>query len=220
MARKLILITYNGGPSNYLPGVEKDRKSYLGYFKSRAGGSYMSNEIVEFHNDPLLSATLLDATIHVAITKQNVKNLIVVFCGHGYDTPDHNTMMTLGPNCACSMSHFAKISQGACTLFIADCCRTVLPTINSMVTSVNPLFNIAYATKHGCFALENVNGGLYSQKLMRSGNLLQILRGRNNYSIDKTHDLTSIFVVKDSSRIQQPEIIGGQISQITFSYII
>lgn len=37
MLRRLILITYNGGPSNYLPGVEKDRITYLDYFKSKTG---------------------------------------------------------------------------------------------------------------------------------------------------------------------------------------
>lgn len=217
MSRRLILITYNGGPSNYLPGVEKDRIAFLKYFKSRAGGSYSFSEIKEFHNDSELTTTLLDTTIQLLITKEKVNFLTIVFCGHGYGISNGNTILCLGPQISCSVMKLSQICQNVPTLLITDCCRKIYKRdFRSFV--VSNFFNVAYATGLGGFALEDRNGGVYSQKLIKAS-LAKTRFGTNPYySVSEVHSLASSFVYSETDGEQHPEVKGLQINNILFSF--
>lgn len=217
MARKLILITYNGGHSNYLPGVEKDRIAFLKYFKSRIGGSYSPSEIKEFHNNAQLTSTLLDTTIQLLITKEKVDFLTIVFCGHGYGISNGNTILCLGPKLSCSVMGLSQICRNVPTLLITDCCREIDKRFfKSFVVSNS--FNVAYATELGGFAFENRNGGIYSQKLIKAGCAKPLFGKKPYYSISEVHSLASSFVYSKTDREQHPEIKGHQINNILFSF--
>lgn len=217
MARKLILITFDGGPSNFLPGVEKDRCAYLDYFKSQTGGSYTQNEIMEFHNDSMLTATLFDTTISALITHQKVRHLTIVFCGHGYGATNGDTFMKFSPVFDCSVARVATACTGAETLLITDCCRKVQRYVMKMQRISNPSFNVTFATEFDQFAREDSKGGIYTQNLIKAGNIKQLPPPSKDYSIASVHSLASVWmsITKDP---QNPQIYGNQIASIIFSH--
>lgn len=217
MARKLIIITYDGGPSNFLPGVEKDRIAYLQYFKSRAGGSYTQDEIIEFQNDPMLTATFFDTTIDTLINRQDVRQLTIVFCGHGYGASNGNTFMILSPQLTCSVKRIADACTGVETLLITDCCRNVQLSVPKQYHISNPHFNVTYATEFNQFAREDNKGGIYSQHLIKAGNAFQLPSPRKDYSIASVHRLAS-FWMAHTSVPQRPQISGAQVGIIRFSH--
>lgn len=218
MSRKVILITYNGGPANFLPGVEKDRRTYLEYFKSRTGGAYTSNEIIEFQNDPMLTVTFFDTIIRGLINQQGITHLVIVFCGHGYEATNGNTFLVLSPQLTCSVQRISTLCTGAETLLITDCCRCIGPVAIKRFHIGNPLFNVAYATDHGQFALEDKKGGIYTRQLIKAGHCIQFPNPHKPYPISSVQRLASIWTLSATEETQHPQINGVQINNLIFSY--
>ena len=215
MSRRLILITYNGGPSNYLPGVEKDRIAYLDYFKSKTGGLYVDNEIIEFHNSTILTGTYLSSKIQLLVTKENVDFLTVVFCGHGYGLSNGDTVMVLGPHLSCSVMSLSQICRNVTTLLITDCCRTSLVRV-AKPYALSRCFNATFATRIGKFAFENNDGGIYTQHLLKTARIKQFFK--NDYSIGNVHAQAAVKVFSSTNRQQSPEITGNYTDNICFSF--
>lgn len=218
MSRKLILITYDGGPANFLPGVEKDRHAYLDYFRSHTGGAYTSSEIIQFRNDPMLTATLLEKTVRRLIKHQGVTQIVIVFCGHGFDITNGNTFLLLNSNQTCSVQRISTICSGVETLLITDCCRCVASVAIKRFQICNPLFNIAYATDHGQFALEDNKGGIYTQQMIKAGHGVQFPNPRKYHPISNVQKLASVWTYIETEKAQHPQIFGAQIKNIVFSY--
>lgn len=216
MSRKLILITYDGGPSNFLPGVEKDRVAYLRYFKSKVGGSYTNSEIIEYHNNLQLTGTFLKTVIRLLITRESVGNLIIIFCGHGYCASNGNTFLQLSPQLTCSVMRLSRMCQGTNTLLVTDCCRNVLANSIKPFTLGNT-FNVTFATECGSFAMEDSNGGLYSQNLIKAGRVIQLPHPPADYSIASVHRMAALWLSAATNNQQKAEIFGPQITQFIFS---
>lgn len=215
MLRRLILITYNGGPSNYLPGVEKDRIAYLDYFKSKTGGLYSDNEIIEFHNSTKLTCTFLSTKIQLLVSREYVDFLTIVFCGHGYGLSNGDTVMVLGPSLSCSVMNLSRICQNVTTLLISDCCRASLLRVAKPYV-LGSLFNVAFAARVGEFALEDKEGGIYTQHLIKTARIKQI--AKKNYSISNVHAQAAVKVYTSTGKQQRPEITGPCIDSIGFSF--
>lgn len=217
MSRKLILITYDGGPSNFLPGVDKDRVAYLRYFKSRVGGSYTNTEIIEYHNNPQLTGAFFETVIQALITRESVSSLIIVFCGHGYCTSNGNTFLLLSPQLTCSVMQLSRMCQGTNTLLITDCCRNIQVNLIKPFVLGNT-FNVTFSTECGSFAMEDSNGGLYSQELIKAGRGIQPPHPSTNYSIASVHRLAALWLSAATNKQQEAEIFGPQVTQFIFSH--
>lgn len=217
MSRKLILITYDGGPSNFLPGVEKDRIAYLGYFKSRVGGSYTNSEIIEYHNNLQLTGTFLETVIRLLITRESVSSLIIVFCGHGYCASNGNTFLQLSPQLTCSVMRLSRMCQGTNTLLITDCCRNIQVNLIKPFVLSNT-FNVTFSTECGGYAMEDSNGGLYSQELIKAGRAIQLPHPPADYPIASVHRLAALWLNAATNNQQKAEIFGPQVTQFIFSH--
>lgn len=216
MARHLLLITYDGGPSNFLPGVERDHENYLRFFKSSVGGSYQNQEIVDICN--VCSHTYLD-TLIASIRQHDMAPVwLIVFSGHGHGRTNGDSVMSMGPNFDCSVDRLMRMLCPNPCLVIADCCRKIEATFPKYKSFLKANFNIAFATAFDDFAVEDDSGGLYTQSLLKSSRFL-ILKRQTTQAICVVHQHASALVYVKTSRGQHPEIIGNEITSIPFAFV-
>lgn len=123
MRRKLVLIIDHGEDGN-LKGVNIDRDNYLAFFKSDEGGAWEDEEISVYPDNFNLGAF---RTINRARAFRNeaYDYILIVFCGHGEETPNHILKYELHPGIYSSLNEIQDAVGDSRCLFIADSCRYI-----------------------------------------------------------------------------------------------
>lgn len=138
MNKKILLVGNNDG----LPGVKIDLENYKNYFKSKTGGEWREDEIIQKLNpkkDDLIN--LIDT-----LKASKLEFLIVIFSGHGGMKRD--TVLELNANGELfSESRFKDISKKQVT--ILDCCRAYLQPLTEAVENMRRVksFNADSSTR-------------------------------------------------------------------------
>lgn len=208
--RRLVIITNNGGPSNYIGGVNVDLKNYSQFFRSNEGGAWDEEEI--YCPEPN-SFTPLD--LYRYIQEQETKNHIdfwlIVFLGHGFNYQG-NVMFEFTPNDkdCCSEADIRHWTSNSRCLMISDSCHKELKyktggkiyeneqrsfssaeklerkefkeCYNKQLITIPPgSFSSYYAASDSQCAGENEQGGFYTQCLLACAKKMY------NNTVDKTY---------------------------------
>lgn len=146
MNRRLILIFNEGGKTNRLAGVSKDRDALLRYFYSAKGGAWEDSETHVFFND--CTKSKLREHIQFWRNAGDIKYWVIVFSGHGYATI-YDTYLELSTNQDCGVKEIQQMLFGHKCLLIADSCRTLLEeTIEDAANSYERLFSSQTGTAY------------------------------------------------------------------------
>ncbi|TGX82113.1 hypothetical protein E5358_08630 [Palleniella muris] len=119
--RRLLIIPNDGGTGNHLNGVAKDIENTVSFFTSNEGGAWETSEIVRLPNRPLLSVVktaLYDA-------RKTADYVLVIFTGHGYETPDGIIKFELNNLASISIGDIRSVISPVPLLIIGDCCRVI-----------------------------------------------------------------------------------------------
>ena len=200
MNRKAILIFNNGGPSNYLPGVEIDKSNYLKFLKSAEGGAWEDSEIKVYDNS--CDKELLLAYINFIRLTEPIGYWLIIFSGHGYVNAQNETILELSPGKECSIQEIKKSTDNTRRLLIVDSCRLVIHSISESLKRerelfsdmtpgalyrercrdlymdqlekvYSPSFNVAYAAEYNqCAKDDDTTGGYYSGELLNAASSL------------------------------------------------
>lgn len=121
--RRLVLIFNDGGKSNNLAGVSKDRDALLEYFYSAEGGAWEKSETQVYFND--CTKNILREHINFWRNAASIKYWVIVFSGHGYATSS-DTYLELSSDDCCGIKEIQQMLYGNKCLLIADSCRVLL----------------------------------------------------------------------------------------------
>lgn len=139
MNRRLILIFNEGGKTNRLAGVSKDRDALLKYFYSAEGGAWEDSETQVFFND--CTKSKLQEYIQFWRNAEDIKYWVIVFSGHGYATI-YDTYLELSTNQDCGVKEIQQMLFGNKCLLIADSCRVLLnETVEDAAITSERLFS-------------------------------------------------------------------------------
>ena len=215
MTRRLIIIAEDGTPANFLVGVGRDYHSLIQFFKSKEGGAYTDKEMFLCHN--CCSIAFLQTAIQLNITGTGIDKLIVVFCGHGYGLPSGDFAICFNNGQQLLYSQIMKMCGNIPTLFIADCCRVVLSDFQNRKPLFGTTFNTITSCAHAEFSHESDEGGIYTQRLIKSANLHSI-KNVSPIAISPVHRLARIWTYIRTKKLQHAQIGGMQIDYFLFSY--
>lgn len=191
MKRTLILISNDGGRSNFLPGVAHDVANYYNFFHSDNGGAWENEEIVRF--DSNLTKAHLRSTLLSMIC--DFDYFLIVFVGHGYADEYGHTVLELSPGNDSPLYEIETLLSSKKYLIIVDSCRKILnyrdggqlmeqrdfstlsqsslhreacrKYYNNMIANANDSSHVvSYATSLDQCANDTQRGGLYSYTLV------------------------------------------------------
>lgn len=214
MTRRLIIIAEDGTPANFLNGVERDYHSLIQFFKSKEGGAYTGKEMILFHN--CCSIEILQSAIQLDITGEGIDKLIVLFCGYGYGLPSGDFAIRFNNGQQLLYSDIMKMCGNISTLFIADSCRVVLSNFQNNPPSFGTTFNTITSCAHAEFCHETDEGGIYTQRLIKSANMHSI-KNVSPIAISTVHRLARIWTYIRTNKLQHAQIGGMQIDYFLFS---
>ncbi len=133
MKRHLFLIINNGGETNPLPNVARDKTNYLDFFQSPEGGYWNydrdknDKDITVYENDFTLN--ILSENIRFQKNIQAPYDyIVIVFCGHGFSENGEKWIEakpTDKKGDHISLSQIKEVCHGIRTLFIADSCLSI-----------------------------------------------------------------------------------------------
>ena len=133
MKRHLFLIINNGGETNPLPNVARDKTNYLDFFQSPEGGYWNydrdknDKDITVYENDFTLN--ILSENIRFQKNIQAPYDyIVIVFCGHGFSENGEKWIEakpTDKKGDHISLSQIKEVCRRIRTLFIADSCLSI-----------------------------------------------------------------------------------------------
>ena len=195
MNRKLFIII-DHGTDPVLKGVDRDKTNYLTFFKSNYGGAWEDNEKEVFEDNFSLSKITVEKL--KALRKQTTLDyILIVFCGHGGETPDGVLYYEFKPNNINTLYELRHAVKGIRCLFIADSCRgierfadggrigmfsAVIEAVvndyerqvckdlynNAIMQVPQGTFTAGFAASSGQYAKEGQLGGYYSSALLKT----------------------------------------------------
>ena len=128
MKRRLFIVINDGGMSNYLPNVKKDKLNYYRFFNSSEGGAWDDDEISVYENNFYFE----DFCEHIRFQKnmdEPYDYIVMVFCGHGFSDRKGERWLEVRPgdtdDTYVSVSQIRDICYGIRTLFISDSCAAI-----------------------------------------------------------------------------------------------
>lgn len=134
MRRRAIIISYDGGEDNPLPGLQYDVENYIRYLSMPEAGGWTSTEIWCFDT---VSRKELEGRF--AYWRDNdVKFFLIIYTGHGYCTKSKSRFLQLNGEEDLAVGEIRKLTGQQRTLLIADCCGTVWsPVKERAMDSIN-----------------------------------------------------------------------------------
>ena len=118
----LIIITNDGGPSDYLPGVVADKEKYTNFFTSNEGGGWDSNEVL-IPDTNKFSTKDLQQYVKCEEKRSHVDYWLIVFCGHGGMDNKGVTFFDFYNEDFISERKIKSMFSNSRCLLIADSCR-------------------------------------------------------------------------------------------------
>lgn len=234
MNRRLLLLSNSGTPSNFLDGVSKDIAEYNTFFQSDEGGAWMSTEIMREES------LTVEKLCNVLKSLTDIDYLMIVFCGHGYTNTHGVRYLELSENEDISIFEIMALVKCRLTL-ITDCCASVFVPRLQMITESLKTFSYGgkllrrrlqcreaynkaimslpennYFYAHACSlgesAVEDEDGGYFSQELMKWSNHFVKEFADKNIFVGVVMPFSSIFrfvysdTLKKSDNRQHPVI--------------
>ena len=196
MNRHLFIIINDGGMSNYLPNVKKDRLNYYRFFNSSEGGAWDDDEISVYDNNFNFNNFYRKIRFQKDIGEP-YDYIVIVFCGHGF-SDNRERWIEVRPgdtdDTYVSVSQIRDVCYGIRTLFISDSCAAIPHSMREENNGIGRVdmfsgdnsyrircrkiydaavmntseysFTAGYAVSLGEEAGENERGGIYSQTLI------------------------------------------------------
>lgn len=122
--RQLILVIDHGPEDDKLKGVDIDEGNYLAFFKSPEGGAWDDDEIKVYH-DNFDIKPFSDLNKLRILRGTSFDYYLIVFCGHGSETPNHIIKFELKPGMLSTLNDIQSAVGASRCLFIADSCRYI-----------------------------------------------------------------------------------------------
>ena len=134
MRRRAIIISYDGGEDNPLPGLEYDVQNYIRYLKMPEAGGWTKGEIRCF--DTVSKEELMH---HFDFWRRlDVQYFLIIFTGHGYCTKLGTRYLQLNEDEDLAVGEIRELTGNQRTLLIADSCGTIWPPVRErMMDSIN-----------------------------------------------------------------------------------
>lgn len=133
MRRRAIILSYDGGEDNPLPGLQYDVENYVRYLSMPEAGGWIKSEIKCFDT---VSREKLDKYFEVW-RKIEVQYFLIIFTGHGYCTEKGRRYLQLNGNEVLAVGEIRELTGNQRTLLIADSCGTVWPLKQRAMVSIN-----------------------------------------------------------------------------------
>ena len=238
MNRKLFLII-DHGTDPVLKGVDKDKINYLNFFKSNYGGAWDEDEI-EICEDNFTLTKITIEKLEYLRNQETLDYILIVFCGHGGETPSGELYYEFKPNTVNTLSELRSAVRGIRCLFIADSCRGIERLADGgrlvMFSAVNEAhindyerklcrqmyndavmsvpqgtFTAGFAASSGQYANEERIGGIYSSSLLHTAeSFICRLRKKEHRYPDK-EVVPFVSVHLETADIVNNKTGGGQI---------
>lgn len=125
MRRRAIILSYDGGVDNPLPGLQYDVENYVNYLSMPEAGGWTNSEIRCFDTVP--RKELEDRFAYWR--KIEVNYYMIIFTGHGYCTPKGRRYLQLNGEEDLAVGEIRGLTGNQRTLLIADSCGTVWPPV-------------------------------------------------------------------------------------------
>ena len=125
MRRRAIILSYDGGEDNLLPGLQYDVENYVRYLSMPEAGGWTGTEIRCY--DTVSREVLEDRFAYWR--KIEVKYFLIIFTGHGYCNQKGRRYLQLNGEEDLAISEIRDLTGNQRTLLIADSCGTVWPPV-------------------------------------------------------------------------------------------
>ena len=125
MRRRAIILSYDGGEDNPLPGLQYDVQNYVRYLSMPEAGGWTKSEIRCLDT---VSKEELEKRFDIW-RKIEVKYYLIIFTGHGYCSPKGRRYLQLNGEEDLAVSEIRELTGNQRTLLIADSCGTVWPPV-------------------------------------------------------------------------------------------
>ena len=128
MRRHLYIIINDGGMTNWLPNVIKDKSNYFRFFRSSEGGAWEENEISVYENNFNFNNFREQIRFQKNIGKP-YDYIVIVFCGHGFSDVNGERWIEVRPgdtdDTYVAISQIRDVCYHTRTLFISDSCAAI-----------------------------------------------------------------------------------------------
>lgn len=238
MNRKLFLII-DHGTDPVLKGVDKDKINYLNFFKSNYGGAWEDDEI-EVCEDNFSLAKITIEKLKCLRTQATLDYILIVFCGHGGETPGGELYYEFKPDSFTTLSELKSAVRRIRCLFIADSCRGIERLADGgrliMFSAVNEAhinnnerkisrqmyndavmsvpqgtFTAGFAASRSQYANEGRLGGIYSSNLMHIAESIISRLGTMDHRYPNNEIVSFISAHEEASDIVNSKTGGVQI---------